>query len=177
MHWTALCRLGDLVAASFPGRRRDDNRVAPGMECEASRPRQSEQAYEQHQSAFFRELPLEIRKAIYHYLWARHGQQFHWYTDQGHHPAIARCVMSELDEDDDLIQKQMDMVHASPFPDAIKAIQMTMWQRRLTSSWGRRHWRCEERLETESRRRLRTPHFMAAILVCKKMQEPQPRVR
>lgn len=172
MHWTVLCSLRYLVAASFPKRGRDDRRETPGFEGEALRQRQAEQAYEQHRSTFFRKLPLEIRKAIYQYLWARHGQHFHWYTDQGR-PAIARCVMSELDEDDDLIQKQMDMIHSSPFPDTIKAIQMTMWQRRLTSSWGRRHWRCEERLETECRRRLRNPHFMAVILVCKKMQEPQ----
>ena len=172
MHWKALCSLRYLVAAGIPRRGRHDNREAPGIEGDALRQQQAERVYEQHQSVFFRELPLEIRRSIYHYLWARHGQHFHWYTDRGR-PAIAKCVMSELDEDDDLIQKQMDMVHASPFPDTIKAIQMTMWQRRLTSSWGRRHWRCEERLETESRRRLRTPHFMAAILICKKMQEPQ----
>ncbi|KAI1103817.1 hypothetical protein F4804DRAFT_332867 [Jackrogersella minutella] len=120
-------------------------------------------------SPFFRSLPLEIRKMIYSLVWVgRYDHQYHiargrHLNFQNGHWTNTRCVMYEDDEDLDLLQKNMDMIHSSGKGDLI------MWQRRLSSTWGSRHWRCEERIQYGGRTSVDRTDFMSMMLVCKRM--------
>ncbi|KAI1206049.1 uncharacterized protein F4807DRAFT_243707 [Annulohypoxylon truncatum] len=120
-------------------------------------------------SPFFRNLPIEIRRMIYNLVWtgpydhkyhAGRGRHIHF---QNGHWINARCVMYEDDEDLDLLQKNMDSMHSSGKGDLV------MWQRRLASTWGCRHWRCEERMQYERRKSVDHTDFMSMMLVCKRM--------
>ncbi|KAI1819397.1 hypothetical protein F4861DRAFT_543973 [Xylaria intraflava] len=126
---------------------------------------------EQQGSSFFRKLPPELRKMIYAYVWQ--GPYDHMYHESNGrhlhfkdgHWVHTRCVMyQEDDEDVDLIQKQMDMIHHAGGPG-----NLLMWQRRLASTWGRRHWRCEERIEYGEPTSIDRTDLGALMVVCKRM--------
>ncbi|KAI0595698.1 hypothetical protein F4775DRAFT_594990 [Biscogniauxia sp. FL1348] len=124
---------------------------------------------EQPDSSFFQKLPIEIRKTIYAYIWP--GAYDHMYhVPNGRHIVFKqgrwynmRCVMSEADEDHDLIQKNMDYIYETGHGDLL------MWQRRLSSTWGYRHWRCEERIEYGQIGAIDRTDFGSMMLVCKRM--------
>ncbi|KAI1413931.1 hypothetical protein F5Y13DRAFT_160348 [Hypoxylon sp. FL1857] len=120
-------------------------------------------------STFLRDLPIEIRRMIYNLVWigpydhkyhAVRGRHIHF---QNGHWVSTRCVMYEDDEDLDLVQNNMDIVYRSGKGDLL------MWQRRLASTWGCRHWRCEERVQHERRKSVDRTNFMSMMLVCKRM--------
>ncbi|KAI1463798.1 uncharacterized protein F4812DRAFT_231431 [Daldinia caldariorum] len=123
----------------------------------------------QLESPFFRNLPIEIRRMIYELVWSEpHDHKYH--TLRGRHIHFVdghwinmRCVMYEDDEDLDLIQKNMDIVHNSGKGDLV------MWQQRLASTWGGRHWRCEERVQYGTQKSVDGTNFMSMMLVCKRM--------
>ncbi|KAI4864699.1 hypothetical protein F4820DRAFT_422716 [Hypoxylon rubiginosum] len=119
-------------------------------------------------SSFFRDLPIEIRKMIYGLVWL--GQWDHKYHSRGRHLHFqnghwtnTRCVMYEDDENLDLIQRNMDTIHNSGKGD------LMMWQKRLASTWGSRHWRCEERLQYGRQKSVDRTNFIGMMLVCKRM--------
>ncbi|KAI1134728.1 hypothetical protein F5Y05DRAFT_198934 [Hypoxylon sp. FL0543] len=120
-------------------------------------------------SPFLRDLPIEIRRMIYGLVWigpydhkyhSVRGRHIHF---QNGHWVSTRCVMYDEDEDLDLLQKNMDVVHRSGKGDLL------MWQRRLASTWGSRHWRCEERVQHERQKSVDRTNFMSMMLVCKRM--------
>ncbi|KAI1383830.1 uncharacterized protein F4822DRAFT_433765 [Hypoxylon trugodes] len=132
----------------------DDTKVGPDL---------------QPNSKFFRDLPIEIRRMIYDLVWigsydhkyhAVRGRHLHFQNGHWHN---TRCVMYEDDEDLDLIQKNMDRIHGSGRGDLL------MWQRRLSSTWGSRHWRCEERMQYGGKSNIDRTNFMSMMLVCKRM--------
>ncbi|KAI1431481.1 hypothetical protein GGR50DRAFT_697966 [Xylaria sp. CBS 124048] len=114
---------------------------------------------DQQTSPFFQTLPLEVRKMIYAYIWrGPHDHRYH--ESSGRHLHFqdgrwlhTRCVMyREDDEDLDLIQTNMDTIQrqadeAVGHPGVHGDAALLMWQRRLASTCGRRHWRCGERME------------------------------
>ncbi|KAI0403796.1 hypothetical protein F4802DRAFT_570277 [Xylaria palmicola] len=125
---------------------------------------------EQHGSTFFQSLPLEIRKMIYAYVWQ--GPYDHMYHEpNGRHLHFrrghwvhTRCVMYEEDDEDaDFIQEQMDLIRRSGRGDLL------LWQRRLASTWGQRHWRCAERIEYSEPTPIDRTGLGALMVVCKKM--------
>jgi len=125
---------------------------------------------EQRESPFFAKLPLEIRKMIYAYVWP--GAYDHMYHEpRGRHLHFkdghwirARCVMYEEDEEDtDFIQARMDQISYSGQGDLL------LWQRRLASTWGHRHWRCEERVLYGKPTSIDRADLGALMVVCKKM--------
>ncbi|KAI0191623.1 hypothetical protein F4808DRAFT_453614 [Astrocystis sublimbata] len=125
---------------------------------------------DQHDSSFFQKLPLEIRKIIYSYVWQ--GPYDHMYHEpngrhlhfKNGHWVHTRCVMyQEDDEDPDLIQKQMDQIRNSGRGDLL------LWQRRLASTWGQRHWRCAERVEYGRPTSIDRTDLGALMVVCKMM--------
>ncbi|KAI1637894.1 hypothetical protein F4809DRAFT_649671 [Biscogniauxia mediterranea] len=124
---------------------------------------------EQPDSSFFQKLPIEIRKTIYSYIW-RGAYDHMYHVPNGRHIIFKkgrwfnmRCVMSEVDEDHDLIQKNMDYIYETGHGDLL------MWQRRLSSTWGYRHWRCEERIEYGQIGAIDRTDFGSVMLVCKRM--------
>ncbi|KAI0442959.1 hypothetical protein F4803DRAFT_517424 [Xylaria telfairii] len=125
---------------------------------------------EQHGSSFFQKLPLEIRKMIYAYVWQ--GPYDHMYHESnGRHLHFkdgrwvhTRCVMyQEDDEDADMIQKQMDLIRNTGRGDLL------LWQRRLASTWGQRHWRCAERIEYGKPTSIDRTDLGALMVLCKKI--------
>ncbi|KAI1340210.1 hypothetical protein F5Y15DRAFT_51762 [Xylariaceae sp. FL0016] len=124
---------------------------------------------EQLNSAFFQKLPIEIRKMIYAFAWpGSHDHRYH--EPNGRHLHFkdghwtnTRCVMSKDDEDLDLIQKNMDLIRNTGQGNLL------MWQRRLASTWGSRHWRCEERVEYGGPTRIDQTHIGSVMMVCKRM--------
>ncbi|KAI0394137.1 hypothetical protein F5Y17DRAFT_271515 [Xylariaceae sp. FL0594] len=125
---------------------------------------------EQWQSPFFKYLPLEIRKMIYAYVWP--GPYDHMYHEprgrhlhfQDGHWVHTRCVMFQEDEGHtDFIQAQMDMISHSGQGNLL------LWQRRLASTWGQRHWRCEERVLYGEPTAIDRTDLGALMVVCKKM--------
>jgi hypothetical protein len=126
--------------------------------------------HEQQDSSFFQKLPLELRKMVYAYVWQ--GEYDHMYHEsKGRHIHFkrghwvhTRCVMyPEDDEDADAIQKHMDLLHYSGKGDLLR------WQRRLASTWGHRHWRCEERVKYGEPTSIDHTGLGAMMVVCKKM--------
>ncbi|RYP04582.1 hypothetical protein DL765_010138 [Monosporascus sp. GIB2] len=70
-------------------------------------------------SPFLQKLPLEIRRMVYEYVWSN-TQDHMFHVPNGRHVYFQRgrwrnirCVMHEMDEDPDFIQKQMDMIYES----------------------------------------------------------------
>lgn len=128
----------------------------------------------QSQSPFLRNLPIEIRQAVYDHVWASQGYEYHIYQKDGH-LYHARCVMNSLDERFDFIQNEMDRMYEAPVMEKLRDASLRMWYRRLAGdSWGRRHWRCEERLDFASCRngdlsRLDDTNWMSMLLICKQM--------
>ncbi|KAI3319466.1 hypothetical protein HD806DRAFT_260548 [Xylariaceae sp. AK1471] len=125
---------------------------------------------EQPDSFFFQKLPLELRKMVYAYVWQ--GEYDHMYHEsngrhlhfQNGHWVHTRCVMyQEDDEDIDAIQLHMDLIHYSGKGDLL------LWQRRLASTWGNRHWRCQERIEYGKPTSIDHTDLGALMVVCKKM--------
>ncbi|KAI0508840.1 hypothetical protein F5B22DRAFT_377208 [Xylaria bambusicola] len=125
---------------------------------------------EQQNSSFFQKLPFEIRSMIYAYVWQ--GTYDHMYHESNGrhlhfkhgHWVSTRCVMyQEDDEDTDMIQKQMDIIRHSGIGDLL------MWQRRLASTWGQRHWRCAERIEYGRPTSIDRTDLGALMVTCKKM--------
>ncbi|KAI3330393.1 hypothetical protein F4824DRAFT_479064 [Ustulina deusta] len=125
---------------------------------------------EQQNSSFFRKLPLEIRKMIYAYVWQ--GPYDHMYHEpngrhlhfKDGHWVHTRCVMyQEDDEDIDTIQRQMDLIHTTG------SGNLLLWQRRLASTWGQRHWRCAERVEYGKPTSIDHTDIGALMVACKKM--------
>jgi hypothetical protein len=125
---------------------------------------------EQRESPFFAKLPLEIRKMVYAYVWPGACDQRyheprgrHLHFKEGHW-VRTRCVMHEQDEDDtDFIQAQMDLISYSGQGDLL------LWQRRLASTWGQRHWRCEEKVMYGKPTSIDRTDLGALMIVCKKM--------
>ncbi|KAI1418876.1 hypothetical protein F5Y12DRAFT_383087 [Xylaria sp. FL1777] len=125
---------------------------------------------EQINCPFFQKLPLEIRKMIYAYVWQgpydhiyheSNGRHLHFKDGRWVH---TRCVMyREDDEDTDIIQKQMDLIHDTGMGDLL------LWQRRLASTWGQRHWRCAERIEYGKPTSIDRTDLGALMVACKKM--------
>ncbi|KAI5856735.1 hypothetical protein GGS23DRAFT_390173 [Durotheca rogersii] len=120
-------------------------------------------------SPFFRDVPIEIRKMIYDLVW-RDPYEDAYHSPRGRHIHFqegrwsnTRCVMYDDDEDLDWIQKNMDRIPSS------RAGDMVMWQKRLSSTWGSRHWRCEERIRHERQKSVDQTNFMSMMLVCKRM--------
>ncbi|KAI4603554.1 hypothetical protein KJ359_003370 [Pestalotiopsis sp. 9143b] len=127
-------------------------------------------------SLFLDKLPLEVRNAVYSYIWTDEGRDHHIYHRKNR-LFHAKCVMDPLDKKDpDLIQKEMDRVHDMRVADKSKQAALQMWNKRLSSgSWGHRHWRCQERLDVSLRygasdflERDETS-WMSMLLVCKQM--------
>ncbi|GAW24206.1 hypothetical protein ANO14919_137880 [Xylariales sp. No.14919] len=125
---------------------------------------------EQQDSSFFQKLPLEIRKMIYAYVWRSPYDHMYHESNGRHlhfkdgHWVHTRCVMyQEDDEDADLIQKQMDLIHHTGRGDLL------LWQRRLASTWGQRHWRCAERIEYGKPTSIDHTDLGALMVACKKM--------
>ncbi|KAI1200714.1 hypothetical protein F5X97DRAFT_78020 [Nemania serpens] len=125
---------------------------------------------EQQDCSLFQRLPIEIRKMIYAYVWQ--GPYDHMYHEsngrhlhfQDGHWVHTRCVMyQEDDEDTDLIQQQMDLIRDSGRGDLL------LWQRRLASTWGQRHWRCEERIKYGTPTSIDRTDLGALMITCKKM--------
>ncbi|KAI1129004.1 hypothetical protein F5Y10DRAFT_291524 [Nemania abortiva] len=124
----------------------------------------------QQDCSFFQKLPIEIRKMIYAYVWQ--GPYDHMYHEpngrhlhfKDGHWVHTRCVMyQEDDEDKDLIQKQMDSIFDSGRGDLL------LWQGRLASTWGQRHWRCEERVKYGKPTSIDRTGLGALMVACKKM--------
>ncbi|KAI0427691.1 hypothetical protein F5Y09DRAFT_315414 [Xylaria sp. FL1042] len=125
---------------------------------------------EQQACSFFQKLPIEIRKMVYAYVWQ--GPYDHMYHEsngrhlhfRNGHWVHTRCVMyREDDEDMDMIQKQMDSIHRTGRGDLL------LWQRRLASTWGQRHWRCAERIEYGKPTSIDRTDLGALMVACKKM--------
>ncbi|KAI8626556.1 hypothetical protein F5Y19DRAFT_446065 [Xylariaceae sp. FL1651] len=121
-------------------------------------------------SSFFQKLPLELRKMVYAYVWQ--GSYDHMYHESNGrhlhfkdgHWVHTRCVMyQEDDEDIDSIQRHMDLIHHSGRGNLL------LWQRRLASTWGHRHWRCEERVEHGKPTSIDRTDLGALMVVCKRM--------
>ncbi|CAJ2512581.1 Uu.00g055960.m01.CDS01 [Anthostomella pinea] len=157
-------------------RRRSNTSSAPcqnikKMKDEVAPPPEEEVASfnQQLESRFFQELPIEIRRMIYAYVWqGRYDHLYH--IPEGRHIHFkrghwthTRCVMSEYDEDLDFIQKQMDTIRNTGRGDLL------MWQRRLASTWGRRHWRCEERVEYGQAGAIDRTDLSSMMMLCKRM--------
>jgi hypothetical protein len=124
---------------------------------------------EQLHSSFLQKLPVEIRTMIYSYLW-QNKHDHHYHVPNGRHIHFkngrwvnARCVMNAADEDPDFIQKQMDAAVTTDRG------HMHMWQNRLASTWGHRHWRCEERINHSRKGFIFRSDFASLIIVCKRM--------
>ncbi|KAI1811694.1 hypothetical protein GGS20DRAFT_588280 [Poronia punctata] len=125
---------------------------------------------EQGGSTFFGKLPLEIRNMVYAHKWSGaydnmyhepRGRHLHFKDGHWLH---TRCVMAEQDDKDiDLIQAQMDLIHNTGQGDLLA------WQRRLASTWGHRHWRCEERVEYGKPTAIDRTDLGALMVVCKKI--------
>ncbi|KAI0007690.1 hypothetical protein F4779DRAFT_495357 [Xylariaceae sp. FL0662B] len=119
-------------------------------------------------SRFFK-LPIEIRKIIYDLVWVGdydymyhvpNGRHIHF---QDGHWINMRCVMYPEDEEPGFVQKNMDMIYDTGKGDLV------MWQRRLSSTWGSRHWRCEERTQSGRQKSVDRTNFVSMMLVCKQM--------
>ncbi|KAI0131943.1 hypothetical protein BJ170DRAFT_591924 [Xylariales sp. AK1849] len=124
-------------------------------------------------SRFLHILPFEIRQIIYDYVWDAHGRQYHIHLRNGR-LIHARCVMNHRDDDLDFIQKEMDRIHGSEHFDEFRNDRLRMWYRRLVSPWGRRHWRCKERLnyanlQKDGCRSVDETSWVNLMLVCKRM--------
>ncbi|KAI1171992.1 hypothetical protein F4777DRAFT_24985 [Nemania sp. FL0916] len=125
---------------------------------------------EQQDCSFFQKLPIEIRKMIYAYVWQgpydymyheSNGRHLHF--NDGHW-VHTRCVMYEEDDEElDFIQNRMDFVRHSGQGDLL------LWQRRLASTWGQRHWRCEERIKYGKPTSIDRTDLGALMVTCKKM--------
>jgi hypothetical protein len=127
----------------------------------------------QLESQFFQRLPVEIRKIVYSYVWEASCQKCHIYMKYGR-LANHRCVMGPKHGDFDFIQKEMDRIHE--MDDTIGNLKdeiMRTWNRRLMSTWGTRHWDCEQNVEYSnggsSDMANYTVDFMSVMLVCKLM--------
>ena len=127
----------------------------------------------QLQSAFFQKLPLEIRRMVYEYVWSSPQDHMfhipsgrHIYFQDGHWYSV-RCVMNEMDEDLDFIQKQMDRIYelGAEADDS----KLELWQRRSSQTWGHRHWRCEERIHHPREPRVDRRNFAPLMVVCRRM--------
>ncbi|KAI0114399.1 hypothetical protein GGR51DRAFT_556257 [Nemania sp. FL0031] len=125
---------------------------------------------DQQDCSFFQKLPIEIRKMIYAYVWQ--GPYDHMYHESNGrhlhfkdgHWVHTRCVMyQEDDQDKDLIQKQIDAILESDRGDLL------LWQKRLASTWGQRHWRCEERIKYGRPTSIDRTDLGALMITCKKM--------
>ncbi|TGJ80843.1 hypothetical protein E0Z10_g7914 [Xylaria hypoxylon] len=126
---------------------------------------------EQQDCSFFQKLPFEIRKMIYAYVWQDPYDHMYHESNGRHlhfkdgHWVHTRCVMyQEEDDDRDLIQKHMDLIHHTGRGDLL------LWQRRLASTWGQRHWRCAERIEYGKPTSIDHTDLGALMVACKKMQ-------
>lgn len=125
---------------------------------------------EQEDSSFFQRLPFEIRTMIYAYLWQGEYDYMYHESNGRHlhfkdgHWTSTRCVMYQEEDDDlDMIQKQMDVIQRLGNGD------LMLWQRRLASTWGQRHWRCGERLEYGKPASIDRTDLGALMVTCKKM--------
>ncbi|KAI2614793.1 uncharacterized protein GGS25DRAFT_517650 [Hypoxylon fragiforme] len=141
-------------SASAPAQNASDNTAVPDSQLA---------------SPFLSWLPIEVRQMIYGLVW--NGPYDHKYHNprgrhvhfQDGHWTNTRCVMYEDDENLDFIQNNMDKIHSSGKGDLL------MWQRRLSSTWGCRHWRCEERVRYGKPTSIDRTNFMSMMLVCKRM--------
>ncbi|RYP89300.1 hypothetical protein DL769_000134 [Monosporascus sp. CRB-8-3] len=125
-------------------------------------------------SPFLQELPLEIRRMIYGYVWSN-TQDYMFHVPNGRHVYFhrgrwhnVRCVMHEVDEDPDFIQKQMDIIYESDDADSGNG-NLQLWQRRLSQTWGHRHWRCEERIHHPREPSVDKTNFASMIVICKRI--------
>ncbi|KAK8105788.1 hypothetical protein PG999_009147 [Apiospora kogelbergensis] len=98
---------------------------------------------EQEGSRFLQKLPIEIRRMIYTLIWEDHDRQYHLFLDNGRLRRL-KCVKHHSDDDEDAIQKAMDVVYESQSPGMVTHAQLRLWRRRLASTWGCRHWRYPE---------------------------------
>ncbi|RYO76130.1 hypothetical protein DL766_002748 [Monosporascus sp. MC13-8B] len=125
-------------------------------------------------SPFLQKLPLEIRRMVYEYVWSN-TQDHMFHVPNGRHVYFQRgrwhnirCVMHEIDEDPDFIQKQMDMIYESGGADSDND-KLQLWQRRLSQTWGHRHWRCEERIHHHREPRVDKTNFASMMAICKRI--------
>ncbi|KAI0481929.1 hypothetical protein GGR56DRAFT_161921 [Xylariaceae sp. FL0804] len=183
---TPLLKLRTYFRSRREKRRRTDNSPPP---CEPSKRRRDESAAAspvveelkeesrataaldpQLNSPLFQKLPIEIRKMIYAHVWpGRHDHRYHipngqhLHFSRGHWTRT-RCVMyKDEDEDLDFLQKAMDAAQSAPCGN------MLMWQRRLASTWGSRHWRCAERVEHSTPTHIDHKDLGAMMVVCRRM--------
>ncbi|KAK7927650.1 hypothetical protein PG985_004648 [Apiospora marii] len=105
--------------------------------------------------------------AVYTLIWEDHDQQYHLSLADGRLRRL-KCVKHHSDDDDDAIQKAMDVAYESQSSVMVRDGQLQLWQRRLASSWGHRHWRCEEWSESCPSSSERTM-FQPMMLLCKQM--------
>ncbi|KAI1332338.1 hypothetical protein F5Y16DRAFT_175557 [Xylariaceae sp. FL0255] len=125
---------------------------------------------EQLQSVFFQKLPLELRQMVYGYLWSspnerryheRRGRHLHF---KNGHWIQTRCVMyPEDDKDLDRIQTNMDSIRHTGTGDLL------LWQQRLASTCGHRHWRCEERVKYGKPTSIDRTGLGTVMRTCKRM--------
>ncbi|KAK8059811.1 hypothetical protein PG996_009741 [Apiospora saccharicola] len=104
---------------------------------------------------------------VYTLVWEDHDRQYHLSLADGRLRRL-KCVKHHSDDDDDAIQKAMDLAYESHSSVMMRDSQLQIWQRRLASSWGHRHWRCEEWLESCPCYSERTM-FLPMMLLCKQM--------
>ncbi|KAI1267051.1 hypothetical protein F5Y18DRAFT_425611 [Xylariaceae sp. FL1019] len=147
--------------------------VRPSLEREETATPKSVTFDEQVGSNLLQKLPLELRKMVYAHVWQ--GPYDHMYhSPRGRHLHFkdghwvhTRCVMYEQDDENlDAIQMQMDNIRQSRH--AVEG-DLLRWQRRLASTWGHRHWRCEERIEYDKPGSIDRTGLGSLMLVCKKM--------
>ncbi|KAK6852467.1 hypothetical protein PG995_011018 [Apiospora arundinis] len=122
---------------------------------------------EQEGSSLLQKLPIEIRRMIYALIWEDHDRKYHLSLINGRLRRL-KCVKHHSDDDEDAIQKAMDMAYNSQSSVMMRDMQLQLWQRRLVSRWGNRHWRCEEWLNSCPSYSEHTM-FQPMMLVCKRM--------
>ncbi|KAH7035886.1 uncharacterized protein B0I36DRAFT_97644 [Microdochium trichocladiopsis] len=124
---------------------------------------------EQADCLFLQKLPLEIRRIIYTHLW-RHPYAHEYHQPNGRHISYERgrwfsrqCVMYPDEEDLNSIQNAMDVAYEQTKLDNLQRCHA--W---LRSTWGHRHWRCQERMCRPATVVDKTD-FIYMMLICKRM--------
>lgn len=130
---------------------------------------------EQAESPFLQKLPLEIRRLIYQHVWADPKKEYNYHHPYGRHVSYIRgrwfsrrCVMYSIDDDLNTIQSEMDAEY-----DEKKLERLRLCHMRLRSSWGHRHWRCEQR-SWRPLHGIDKTGFISLMTVCKRLSVSSP---
>ncbi|RYO74636.1 hypothetical protein DL764_010789 [Monosporascus ibericus] len=116
-------------------------------------------------SAFFGNLPLEVREMIYSEFWVVSGLNQHVFSHDGlltHCPCL--LVPGQEDERNDEFEEVWQNRRRSRTGSLVVDDK---WSARFSSTWND-HWRCEEEMLSDPTRR-RGTLFLPALLTCKRM--------